>query len=239
VDEQEDMEGQTKAMMDDSGEITVLLVDDQDLIRTGMAMVLGAAPGLRLVGEASNGQEAVDRDQRLRPDVVVMDVRMPGLDGIEATRRIVAARPLARVLILTTFDLDEYAFGGLNAGASGFLLKDAPPSELVAAIRTVAAGEAIVSPRVTRSLLDLYRGTLPEGSEVRHASSPGQPPSVLSEREQEVLVLLAHGRTNGEIAAELFLAESTVKTHVGRVLAKLGLRDRVHAVIYGYEHGLV
>ncbi|NIJ04451.1 DNA-binding NarL/FixJ family response regulator [Frigoribacterium faeni] len=214
---------------------TVMLVDDQDLLRTGMAMVLGAQPGLRVVGEASDGLAAVERDAELRPDVVLMDVRMPGLDGIEATRRIVAARPEARVLVLTTFDLDEYAFGGLNAGASGFLLKDAPPAELVAAIRTVAAGDAIVSPRVTRAMLDLYRGRLPDAGDARRPSSLDS----LSEREREVLLAIGRGLSNSEIAGELFLSESTVKTHVGRVLAKLELRDRVHAVIFAYENGLV
>lgn len=215
-------------------DITVMLVDDQDMLRAGMAMVLGAQPGLRVVGEAANGLAAVERDAELRPDVVLMDVRMPGLDGIEATRRIVAARPEARVLVLTTFDLDEYAFGGLNAGASGFLLKDAPPAELVAAIRTVAGGDAIVSPRVTRTMLDLYRGQLPGPASPARASSL----ELLSEREREVLFALARGLSNLEVAQELFVSESTVKTHVGRVLAKLGLRDRVHAVIYVYENGL-
>jgi DNA-binding NarL/FixJ family response regulator len=215
-------------------DITVMLVDDQDLLRAGMAMVLGTQPGLRVVGEAADGLAAVERDAQLRPDVVLMDVRMPGIDGIEATRRIVAARPEARVLVLTTFDLDEYAFGGLNAGASGFLLKDAPPAELVAAIRTVAAGDAIVSPRVTRAMLDLYRGRLPDPSGATRASST----DALSEREKEVLVAIGRGLSNAEIAQELFLSESTVKTHVGRVLAKLALRDRVHAVIFAYENGL-
>jgi DNA-binding NarL/FixJ family response regulator len=215
-------------------DITVMLVDDQDLLRAGMAMVLGAQPGLRIVGEAADGLSAVERDAELRPDVVLMDVRMPALDGIEATRRIVAARPEARVLVLTTFDLDEYAFGGLNAGASGFLLKDAPPAELVAAIRTVAAGDAIVSPRVTRAMIDLYRGGLPDPAGVRRASSI----DLLSEREREVLVAIGRGLSNSEIARELFLSESTVKTHVGRVLAKLDARDRVHAVIFAYENGL-
>lgn len=211
---------------------TLLLVDDQDLIRAGMAMVLGAAPGIRVVGEATNGGDAVARAHELKPDVILMDVRMPGVDGIEATRQIVASLPDTRVIILTTFDLDEYAFGGLNAGASGFLLKDAPPAELLQAIRTVAGGEAIVSPRITQKMLELYRGSLP-------TSAPAAVDSPLSEREQEVLVAMGRGLSNTEIAAELFLSESTVKTHVGRVLAKLELRDRVHAVIYAYRHGLV
>ncbi|WP_423921608.1 response regulator [Frigoribacterium sp. 2-23] len=219
-------------------DIGVLLVDDQDLIRAGMAMVLGASSGLRIIGEASNGLDAVARAAELKPDVVLMDVRMPGLDGIEATRQIVAAQPEARVLILTTFDLDEYAFGGLNAGASGFLLKDAPAAELVAAIHAVAAGDAIVSPRVTRAMIDLYRGELPTGGSSSQSASAAAT-AVLSEREKEVLVAIGHGLSNTEIAGSLFLSESTVKTHVGRVLAKLGLRDRVHAVIFAYEHGLV
>lgn len=214
-------------------ETTVLLVDDQDLIRAGMAMVLGASPGLRIVGEATNGSDAVVRAAEIRPDVVLMDVRMPGLDGIEATRLITGARPETRVIILTTFDLDEYAFGGLNAGASGFLLKDAPPAELVQAIHTVAGGEAIVSPRITQKMLELYRGNLPVSPAPHPSASP------LSEREHEVLVAMGEGLSNTEIAAKLFLSESTVKTHVGRVLAKLELRDRVQAVIYAYRNGLV
>lgn len=213
-------------------DITLLLVDDQDLLRAGMAMVLGAAEGLRVVGEATNGQDAVARAAELRPDVVLMDVRMPGLDGIEATRRIVAELPETRVIILTTFDLDEYAFGGLNAGASGFLLKDAPSADLVQAIHTVAGGEAIVSPRITQRMIEIYRGKMPETT-VEPAITP------LSEREREVLVAIGRGLSNTEIARELFLSESTVKTHVGRVLAKLELRDRVQAVIYAYRTGLV
>ncbi|AMM19275.1 LuxR family transcriptional regulator [Frondihabitans sp. PAMC 28766] len=214
-------------------DITLLLVDDQDLLRAGMAMVLGSADGIRVVGEATNGEAAVTRAAELRPDVVLMDVRMPGLDGIEATRRIVAARPETRVIILTTFDLDEYAFGGLNAGASGFLLKDAPAADLIQAIRTVAGGEAIVSPRITQRMLEMYRGKMPDRVAVEPAASP------LSEREHEVLVAIGRGLSNTEIAAELFLSESTVKTHVGRVLAKLELRDRVQAVIHAYQEGLV
>ncbi|RKR76041.1 response regulator [Frondihabitans australicus] len=215
-------------------DITLLLVDDQDLLRAGMAMVLGAAPGLRVIGEATNGADAVARAAELEPDVVLMDVRMPGLDGIEATRRITAANPATRVIILTTFDLDEYAFGGLNAGASGFLLKDAPSDDLIAAIHTVAGGEAIVSPRITQRMLEMYRGRMPETAGGSSADS-----SPLSEREHEVLVAIGRGLSNSEIAAALFLSESTVKTHVGRVLSKLGLRDRVQAVIYAYQRGLV
>ncbi|MGW4943275.1 response regulator [Actinoplanes sp. NPDC004185] len=214
-------------------ETTVLLVDDQALVREGMAMVLGRQPGLRIVGEADDGRAGIQLARLHRPDVVLMDVRMPVLDGIEATREIVAHCPQTRVLILTTFDLDEYAFNGLRAGASGFLLKDARSADLVAAVRTVAAGEAVVSPRITRTLLDHYR------------AGPAAPPErerlleELTTREREVLVAIARGLSNTEIAGELFLSESTVKTHVGRVLAKLGARDRVHAVIWAHRHGLV
>jgi DNA-binding NarL/FixJ family response regulator len=217
-------------------EITVMLVDDQDLLRAGMAMVIGAQPDLRVVGEAADGATAVDRDVELAADVVMMDVRMPGLDGIEATRRIIARRPDARIIVITTFDLDEYAFGALNAGASGFLLKDATPAELVTAIRTVASGEAMISPRITRALLELYRGRLPDGGQ---RSADTTQLDQLTDREREVLVLMARGLSNGEIGATLFVSNSTVKTHVGRVLGKLGLRDRVHAVIFAYEHGLI
>jgi DNA-binding NarL/FixJ family response regulator len=213
-------------------ETTVLLVDDQALVREGMAMVLGQEPGLRIVGEAGDGRAGVQLACRHRPDVVLMDVRMPVLDGIEATREIVAQCPQTRVLILTTFDLDEYAFDGLRAGASGFLLKDATSAELVKAVRTVAAGEAVVSPRITRTLLDRYQ----EGP-----ASPVQSARLLEDltvREREVLVAIAQGLSNIEIARELFLSESTVKTHVGRVLAKLNARDRVHAVIWAHRQGL-
>jgi DNA-binding NarL/FixJ family response regulator len=213
-------------------DITVLLVDDQDLVRMGMSMVLGQAEGIRVVGEATNGADAVERAGALRPDVVLMDVRMPGMDGIEATSILTSRHPDISVLILTTFDLDEYALGGLRAGASGFLLKDALASELVQAVRTVAAGDAIVSPRITRRLLELHRGAIaaPGGS----ADETG-----LTDREHEVLLRMARGLSNTEIAADLYLSESTVKTYVGRVLAKLDLRDRVHAVIYAYQHDLV
>jgi DNA-binding NarL/FixJ family response regulator len=217
-------------------EITVMLVDDQDLLRAGMAMVIGAQPDLRVVGEAADGMTAVARDVELAADVVMMDVRMPGLDGIEATRRIIEQRPDARIIVITTFDLDEYAFGALNAGASGFLLKDATPAELVTAIRTIASGEAMISPRITRALLELYRGRLPDGGQ---QNSDTTRLDQLTDREREVLVLMARGLSNGEISTTLFVSNSTVKTHVGRVLAKLDLRDRVHAVIFAYEHGLI
>ncbi|QDB80641.1 response regulator transcription factor [Georgenia sp. 311] len=203
----------------------------------GFRLVLGAEEDIEVVGEAADGQAAVTLATALRPDVVLMDVRMPRLNGIEATEQIVASLPGCRVLILTTFDLDEYAFAGLRAGASGFLLKDTPPETLVAAIRTVADGDAVVSPRVTRRMLELFGERLP-------ATSATEPPddgvlSSLTTREREVLGLVAEGLSNGEIAARLLVSEATVKTHVGKVLAKLDLRDRVQAVILAYDTGLV
>jgi len=214
-------------------DITILLVDDQDLMRMGMSMVLGQAQGMRIVGEATNGESAIERVRALKPDVVLMDVRMPGMDGIEATRVIARDHPASSVIILTTFDLDEYALGGLNAGASGFLIKDTPAAELVQAVRTVADGDAIVSPRITRRLLEIHRSAMAptDADSNAHAS--------LTDRERDVLLGIARGLSNTEIAAELFLSESTVKTYVGRVLAKLGVRDRVHAVIHAYQSGLV
>ena len=215
-------------------DITILLVDDQALMRMGMSMVLGQADGMRVVGEAANGESAIEAVRELKPDVVLMDVRMPGMDGIEATRVITRDHPESSVIILTTFDLDEYALGGLNAGASGFLIKDTPAPELVQAVRTVADGDAIVSPRITRRLLEIHRtaiaGMSPAGSKA-HESLTG--------RERDVLLGIARGLSNTEIATELFLSESTVKTYVGRVLAKLDVRDRVHAVIHAYQNGLV
>jgi DNA-binding NarL/FixJ family response regulator len=215
--------------------IRVMIVDDQDLLRMGLSMVIAAEDDMVLAGEAADGATAVERARALQPDVILMDVRMPALDGIEATRRIIADRPDARVIILTTFDLDEYAFGGLNAGASGFLLKDAPPVELLAAVRAVATGEASVSPRITRRMLDLYGGRLPVSGIVGSADRLAG----LTEREREVLVAIGEGLSNTEIAGRLFLSESTVKTHVGRVLFKLELRDRVQAVIVAHREGLV
>ncbi|ADB52185.1 response regulator [Conexibacter woesei] len=219
--------------------IRVLLADDQQLLRAGFRMVLSAQPDIAVVGEAGDGAEAVERTAQLDPDVVLMDVRMPGVDGIEATRRIVTAGAAARVLILTTFDLDEYAFAGLRAGASGFLLKDVPPEQLTAAIRAVAGGDAVVAPRVTRALLDTFAHHLP--ADAAAPVPPHEHPrlSELTAREHEVLLELAAGRTNAEIAERLVLSEATVKTHVGRILGKLALRDRVQAVILAYQIGLV
>jgi DNA-binding NarL/FixJ family response regulator len=216
--------------------IRVLLVDDQELLRVGFRMVLDAHEGIEVVGEASDGAAAVAKTAELKPDVVVMDVRMPGTDGIAATTVITERHPASRVLILTTFDLDEYAFAGLRAGASGFLLKDVPPAELVAAIRSVASGDAVVAPRVTRLLLEKFAGRLP-GLDPTH--EPDESLNRLTEREREVLGQLALGLNNLEIALELRLSEATVKTHVGRILNKLELRDRVQAVVFAYENRLV
>lgn len=217
--------------------VRILLVDDQQLVRLGFRMVLEAEPDLVVVGEAGDGAEAVRLTSSLKPDVVLMDVRMPVLDGIEATRRIVDADPAARIIILTTFDLDEYAFGGLRAGASGFLLKDARPEELISAVRAVSAGDAAVSGRVTRAMLELFADRLPAtGSTARGGVDPT---AALTPREREILLAIGEGLSNGEIGARFYLTESTVKTHVGRVLSKLQLRDRVHAVIFAYENGLL
>jgi DNA-binding NarL/FixJ family response regulator len=218
--------------------IRVLLADDQELSRFGFRMILTAEEDIDVVGEASDGEEAVELAARVRPSVVLMDIRMPETDGIEATKRIVAADSEVRVLAITTFDLDEYAFGALQAGASGFLLKDVRPGELVAAIRTVASGDAVVSPRITRRLLDRYaRPPTPSGGD--RAPRASALFSTLTEREREVLMSIAAGLSNAEIAARLFVSEATVKSHVGRILSKLGLRDRVQAVVLAYETGLV
>jgi DNA-binding NarL/FixJ family response regulator len=215
--------------------IRVAIVDDQELMLRGLQMVLDAEDDLEVVGTAGSGLEGVSLSERTEPDVVLMDVRMPGMDGLEATRRITARRSLTRVIVLTTFDLDEYAFGGLRAGASGFLLKNTPPRDLVSAIRSVYSGDAIVSPRVTRAMLDLFGSRLPvAGSHDSQTAAMGS----LTDREREVFLAMAEGLSNTEIAGRFFLSESTVKTHVGRVLAKLDLRDRVHAVILAYELGL-
>jgi DNA-binding NarL/FixJ family response regulator len=216
--------------------ISVLLADDQPLLRMGFRMILDAQPDMTFAGEAADGAEAVELTAALQPDVVLMDVRMPGTDGIEATRRIVAAGGGARVLILTTFDLDEYAFSALRAGASGFLLKDAPPDDLLSGIRAVAAGDAVVAPSVTRRLLDAYAHRLPDEPAPATRSARLDP---LTEREREVLLAVARGLSNAEIAERLVVSDATVKTHVGRILTKLGLRDRIQAVILAYETGLV
>lgn len=219
-----------------SESIRVLLVDDQELVRYGLRLVLESAPGFVVVGEAANGAQAIHAAERLQPDIVLMDVRMPGaIDGIEATRRIARLVPHARVLILTTYDLDEVAFGALDAGAAGFLLKDTRPADLVAAIRAVSSGDAVVSPRITAKLIELAAPHLGE----RHVGDAAEALSQLSSRECEVFVLIGRGKTNGEIAAALHLSESTIKTHVGRVLLKLELRNRVQAVIRAYELGIV
>jgi DNA-binding NarL/FixJ family response regulator len=215
--------------------ITVAVADDQALVRAGFCGIIAATPGLTVVGEAANGVEALDVARVAQPDVMLMDVRMPALDGIEATRRITTAPETAgvRVIILTTFDLDDYVLEALRAGASGFLLKDVPPEDLVEAIRVVAGGNALLAPSVTRKLIDRF-ARLP-------VTVTGTPPGLdqLTDRELEVFRLLARGLSNAEIADELFVGETTVKTHVGRILMKLGLRDRAQAVVFAYESGLV
>ena len=218
--------------------IRILLADDQSLLRQGFRMVLSAEDGLEVVGEAGDGAEAVRMTRALRPDVVLMDVRMPGTDGIEATRQIVAEVPSARVIILTTYGIDHYAFSGLNAGASGFLLKDVLPADLIAAIRAVASGDAVIAPSVTRRLLEVFAHRLPDGRDGAGAEDRPDVLAPLTDREREVFVELAAGSTNAEIAASLTLSDATVKTHVGRILAKLNLRDRVQAVILAYESGI-
>jgi DNA-binding NarL/FixJ family response regulator len=213
---------------------TVLIADDQALVRVGLRKILEAEPETSVVGEAGDGEDAVAEARGLRPDLVLMDIRMPVLDGIEATRRIVAAQPSTRVLILTTFGLDTYVYDALRAGASGFMLKDAPPEEIAAAVRIVASGEALLAPAVTRAVIEEFARQQP-------AVAPPQPAAVseLTPREQEVLGLLARGLSNPEICRELVISEATAKTHVARILQKLDLRDRVQAVIYAYESGLV
>ena len=215
--------------------IRVLLVDDQALVRAGFRMILDAEEDLEVVGEANDGYGAIDSAKRLDPDVVLMDIRMPGLDGIEATRRIVdaTAEDPVRVLMLTTFDLDEYVYEALRAGASGFLLKDVPAEQLIEGIRVVAAGEALLAPSVTRRLIHEFARAAPSAQERPKALEE------LTPREEEVLKLIARGMSNAEIAESLIVGETTVKTHVARVLMKLGLRDRIQAVVYAYESGLV
>ncbi|NUS16253.1 MAG: response regulator transcription factor [Streptomyces sp.] len=214
--------------------IRVLLADDQALVRTGFRMILENAPDMEVVGEAGDGAEAAAMAAELRPDVVLMDVRMPEVDGVEATRGICAdGTGRTRVVILTTFDLDEYVYAALHAGASGFLLKDTLAADLLSALRVVVRGDAVVAPSVTRRLIDRYVGTLPRRPAPASAVEP------LTEREREVLVLIAQGLSNTEIAARIHVTEGTVKTHVSRILAKLHLRDRVQAVVHAYESGLV
>src|SRR5271170_5294104 len=217
--------------------ITILLADDQELMRMGFRMVIESQPDLSIVGEAANGREAIERAAELDPDIVLMDVRMPELDGIEATRRIVAGDDRVRIIILTTFDLDEYSYSALRAGASGFLLKDAPPAELLAAIRAVASGDAVVAPSTTRRLLATLADRLPAPTDDVALAAPVL--DVLTPREREVLLAVARGLSNAEIADELVLSEATVKTHVGHILAKLELRDRVQIVVLAYDRGLV
>ncbi|PXY25918.1 MULTISPECIES: response regulator transcription factor [Prauserella] len=214
--------------------LRVVLADDQDLVRAGFRVILGAEDGIEVVGEAGDGLRAVVLAEELRPDVVLMDVQMPAVDGLEATRRILgsaAGESPVKVVILTTFDREDYLFEALRAGASGFLLKNASPEDLVESVRIVARGDALLSPEVTRRVIARFSAPA--------APAPVHRPTELTDREFEVLVLLARGASNAEIAAELFLGEATVKTHVSRVLAKLGLRDRTHAVVYAYENGIV
>lgn len=219
---------------------TVLIADDQPLQRFGFRMLLESQDDMTVLGEAANGTEAVRMTAELHPDVVLMDVRMPGLDGIEATRRIAATGDRTRVLILTTFDLDEYAYSGLRAGASGFLVKDAQPEELLSGIRAVATGDAVVAPSLTRRLLNAYVHHLPTGHPPAGTAAPEDPRlAALTDREREILTVIGQGWTNTEIAARLHLAESTVKTHVSRILAKTGSRDRIQAVILAYDTRLV
>jgi DNA-binding NarL/FixJ family response regulator len=213
---------------------SVLIADDQSLVRVGLRKILESDPEMTVVGEAGDGEDAVKEARRLQPEVVLMDIRMPVLDGIEATRRIVGAQPGTRVLILTTFGLDGYVYEALQAGASGFMLKDALPEELTAAVRIVASGEALLAPAVTRAVIDEFARREP-------AAEPTLPPAVaqLTPREREVLDLLARGLSNPEICEQLVISEATTKTHVARILQKLDLRDRVQAVIYAYESGLL
>jgi DNA-binding NarL/FixJ family response regulator len=211
--------------------IGVLLVDDQAMIRAGLRMVLESEPDIAVVAEASNGAEAVQVGKRERPDVVLMDVRMPEMDGIEATRSLLEVAPDTKVIVVTTFDIDDYVYGALRAGASGFLLKDAPPDDLIDAIRIVAGGDALIAPSITKRLIAEFAE--------RREERPVQGLDGLTEREIEVLALIARGMSNAEIAEELFVSETTVKTHVSHILTKLDLRDRVQAVVAAYEAGLV
>jgi len=218
---------------------TVVIADDHSLQRLGFRMLLESQDDMTVAGEAASGADAVRLAAGVHPDVVLMDIRMPGLDGIEATRRITSAGGRTRVLILTTFDLDEYAFAGLRAGASGFLVKDAQPAELLAGIRAVACGDAVVAPALTRRLIEKYANLLPSAADADTAVPDDPRLAGLTGREREVLQAIARGWANSEIAERLNLAESTVKTHVGRILAKIGARDRVQAVIFAYDTRLV
>lgn len=216
--------------------IRLVLVDDQPLVRMGFRLVLEATGDIQVIGEAGDGAMGVERTLALQPDVVLMDVRMPGMDGVEATRQICASPVESRVIVLTTFDLDEYAFAALQAGASGFLLKDVRPEELIGAVRSVAVGDAVISPRITRELLNRHAADLDMAP--AESGTFSDPLESLTPREREVFQAMAAGMTNHEIGAELFMSEATAKTHVNRILTKLGLRDRVQAVIFSYEHGL-
>ena len=217
--------------------ITALLVDDQELMRMAFRMVIDTQPDISIVGEAANGREAVDAALSLRPDVVLMDIRMPEMDGVQATRLIVESDSDARIIILTTFDLDEYVYAALRAGASGFLLKDTQPADLLSGIRAVASGDAVVAPSVTRRLLSTYAHKLPAPGQADH--SQDERLALLTAREHEVLLHVAASLSNAEIAERLVLSEATVKSHVGRILAKLELRDRVQIVVFAYETGLI
>lgn len=219
--------------------ITVLLVDDQELIRVGFRMVLDAEEDIVVVGEAGDGKAAITQTALLAPDLVLMDIRMPELDGIAATEEIVRDHPQTKVLVLTTFDLDEYAFGAIRAGASGFLLKDAQRHEMISAVRAVSRGDAALSPRVTRALMEHVTPRLGATSSAAPAAEESTTLESLTDRERDVFLAIGRGLTNAEIAQTLYVGESTVKTHVGRVLAKLGARDRIHAVILAHRHGLV
>jgi DNA-binding NarL/FixJ family response regulator len=225
--------------VNDGAVIRVALVDDQELVRAGFRMMLDAQPDMTVVGEAADGAAAVTLAERGDVDVMVMDVRMPRLDGVEAAAQICAADERPKVLMLTTFDLDEYAFAALKAGASGFLLKDVPPQELLFAIRAVHSGDSVVAPSTTRRLIDRFVPMLSDGPDGAGPGSAAADLAGLTEREREVLIQVAAGLSNAEIAARLFVSEATVKTHVGRILGKLGLRDRVQAVVLAYETGLV
>ena len=216
----------------------VLLADDQELMRMGFRMVIDTQPDIEIVGEAANGLEAVAAARSLEPDVVLMDVRMPELDGVQATRTIVDSQASARIIILTTFDLDEYVYAALRAGASGFLLKDAPPADLLSGIRAVASGDAVVAPSVTRRLLSNYAHRLPAPATLRDGGEDERM-ALLTAREREVLLEVAASLSNAEIAERLVLSEATVKSHVGRILSKLDLRDRVQIVVFAYESGLI